>query len=184
MGTKVEILQNLLDEVKAKLTTIQNERSKMNDDELPVNMKKKITDENFQKIIKLKNDDINKILAIKNEILALNEEDVDFCAYKNDNFEDNITELNKSIDQTFAIVDQMKREIESLMNSEDVSNEFEDEDETFSIGANRSNEFFKNNVESNSYGESYSNIVTGNLLTEVDFTTSYQRTLEDDYDQI
>lgn len=159
MGTKIELLQNLLDQAKEKLTSIQNERCKLNDYELPANMKKKITDENFQKIIKLKNDDITTILEIQNEILALNEEDDDFCAYKNGAFENKITELNNTIDQTFAVVDQMKRETESLMNSEDVSNEFEDEDETFSIGANRSNEFFKNNLGSNSYGDSNSNVI-------------------------
>lgn len=149
MGSKLELLLNLLDAVKETLTSIQKERFKLNEDEVPLKTKKKITDENFQKLIKLKNDDFNTILAIKNEILALDVDDSS-RAYKNDGIEDKIVAINKCFDQTFAIVDQMKRETEFLENT---STEFEDD----SIEADKSNNFFKNKDESISYGDSNSN---------------------------
>lgn len=153
MGTRVDLLRNVLNQVKENLELIQNERSKLND-ETSVKAKKRIADGNFQKIITLKNDDMNTISTIKKEILELDEEDDDVRVYKDEGFDDKINEINMSFDQTFAVVDQMKRETELLMNNEDGSNEFEDENETFSIGANKSNEFFKNNDDlSNGCGE-------------------------------
>lgn len=150
MGSKLELLVNLLDAIKETLTSIQKERFKLNEDEAPLKTKKKITDENFQKLIKLKNDDFNTILAIKNEILALDVDEDSSRAYKNDGIEDKIVAINKCFDQTFAIVDQMKRETEFLGNT---STEFEDD----SVEADKSNDFFKSKDESNSYGDSNSN---------------------------
>lgn len=143
MTTKLERLVNLLDEVNETLTSIQKERFKLNADEVALKTKKKITDENFRKLIKLKNGDFNTILTIKNEMLASDSE-----AYKNEGIEDKIVAINKCFDQTFAIVDQMKRETEFLENAST-------EDE--SMEADKTNEGFGSKDDSNSYGDSNSN---------------------------
>lgn len=152
MAPKAEHLLSLLENVTEILKSIQKQRFELNADEVPVKTKKKATDENFQKLIKLKNDDFNTILNIKNEILALTEDDDDFCAFQNGDIEQKIIALDKCFDQTFAIVDQMKRETEFLENT---STEFEDE--SFSLEADKSNDFFKSKDDTNSYGDSNSN---------------------------
>lgn len=161
MATKVELLLNLLDEVKEILISIQKERFELNADEAKLKTKKKIADENFQKLIKLKNNDFNAILLIKDEILALDEESDDNRAYKADGIEDKITTMSKCLDQTFAVVDQMKRETEFLENT---STEFEDDSST---DADRS-DFFKNqdqDIKSNSYGDSNSEVLIQGRLS-------------------
>lgn len=152
MGTKVELLLNLLNAVRETLLSIQKERFKLNEDEVPIQTKKKITNEKFQKLISLKNDDYSTILNIRNEILALAEDDADFRAYQNDAIEDKITAISKCFDLTFSIVDQMKRETEFLENT---STEFEDE--SFSLDADKSIDFCKSKDGTNSYGDSNSN---------------------------
>lgn len=160
MGTKVEHLVNLLDEVRQALKAIQTERYDMNANETPLKTKKLKTDENFQTIIKLKNENFNTCLSIQNEILALGEDSDDFNAYKNEGVEDKIATVSKCFDQTFAIVDQMKRETEFLENA---STEFEDE----SARADGSNDYerMKNisSGDSNSISN-YGDIVEGRPL--------------------
>lgn len=165
MGTKVEHLVNLLDEVRQALKAIQTERYDMNANETPLKTKKLKTDENFQKIIKLKNENFNTCLSIQNEILGLGEDSDDFSAYKNEEVEDKIATVNKCFDQTFAIVDQMKRETEFLENA---STEFEDE----SARADGSNDYerMKNisSGDSNSISN-YGDIVEGRPFPPEEF---------------
>ncbi|XP_037051540.1 uncharacterized protein LOC119085287 isoform X2 [Bradysia coprophila] len=150
MGTKVELLVNLLDQTKDALEAIQTERFEMNTNEASLKTKKQKTDENFQKLIKLKNEDYNTILCIQNEILAMDEESDDFRAYKDDGVADKIGMIDKCFDQTFAIVDQMKRETDFLENT---STECEDE----SARVDGSNDYFGMKTEFNiSSGDSNS----------------------------
>ncbi len=149
--TKVEFLLSLLHEVKETLISIQKERFDVNVDEKPLKTKKKVTDENFQKLIKLKNEDFNTILAIQNEILALDAEDENLHTYMTKDLEAQINTLNKCFDQTFAVVDQMKRETEFIENTSA-------EDESFSMTPIKSDDFDRNkNESSSSCGDSNSN---------------------------
>ncbi|KAG4073878.1 hypothetical protein HA402_014083 [Bradysia odoriphaga] len=169
MGTKVELLVILLDETKDALKAIQTERFEMNANETPLKTKKQKTDENFQKLIKLKNEDYTTILCIQREILALDEESDDFIAYKNDGVADKISVLDKCFDQTFAIVDQMKRETEFIENT---STECEDE----SARADGSNDYFGMKSELNiSSGDSNSISNYGEGIEDTRSHTDYIR---------
>lgn len=120
MKSKFRILQNLIDNIKDNLTSIQKERSKLNDTKLPLKTKKRISDENFHKIIKLKNDDINAVLAIKNEMLELDEGNGDdgrqLSPYNIFGIDDKIANMYKLFDETFSVVDMMKRQTEYMLN--------------------------------------------------------------------
>lgn len=151
MTTKAELLLNLLDTIKETLVSIQQERFDVNANERSLQSKKRITNENFQKLIKLKNEDFNTILLVENEILASGEESDEVCAYNKNGIKDKILTIGKCFDQTFSVVDQMKRETEFLENT---STEFEDD--SLPMTGGRSNEYFENKNDSNSCGDSNS----------------------------
>lgn len=160
MATKPELLLTLLETIRQELLAIQKQRFDYNANENSLKSKKRVTDENFQKLIKLKNEDFNKILNIENEILAGGENSADFSAYKDDGIKEKILTIGKCFDQTFGVVDQMKRETEFLENT---STEFEDE--SLCMTADKSNDYDENKNLSNS-GDSNSNSTTSEAVIE------------------